>query len=310
MRTRTKLAAGVAVAAVAVAGAVSVMGNDDAVRDVAGPLGLTEDGPFRIRLSGPLWNDRTLRDRDGSPDIAYLSHDEPLTIAVDARHGASIASMGLRVEGGPRQLLDACRGGACPTSATVTAHPALQRLGRGSHHLTIDVRGTHAGQRASLRMELTVGGRLPPVREGDPVPATAAPPPPTVYSAQLGRLVRALVRREQRRGVLRDVLGVPAVRFVQIGELGLGGRGVGVTALLELPTPRRNVRATVPGYVATGGGYRLQSVAFTAVELRDLLVDLDLRGGRVIAAEPGPGSQTSRWDPEQAPTPSGAEDED
>jgi hypothetical protein len=310
MRTRTKLAGGVAVAAVAVAGAVSVLGGDDAVRDVAAPLGLTEAGPFRIRLSGPLWRDRTLRDQDGSRDIAYLTRDEPLMIAVDGRHGASIASIGLRVEGGARQVLDACAGATCPTSATVTVRPALQHQGQGLHRLTIDVRGPRGGQRASVRMELAVGGPLPPVHEGDAVAATAAPPPPTLYSADLGRRVRALVSREQRAGVLRDVLGVPAPRFVQIGELGMAGRGVGVTALLELPVPRRNVRATVPGYVATAGGYRLQSVAFTAVELRDLLVDLDLRRGRVIAAEPGPASQTSSWDPDQAPTPSGAADED
>ncbi|HMJ36393.1 MAG TPA: hypothetical protein VK501_20995 [Baekduia sp.] len=310
MRTRTKLAGGVAVAAVAVAGAVAILGGGDTVSDVAAPLGLTEHGPFRIRLSGPLWNDRTLRDQDGSRDLAYLTRDEPLTIAVEGRDGARIASIGLRVEGAARQVLDACRGATCPTAATVTAHPALQRLGHGSHHLTVDVRGPQADQRAGVRMELTVGPRLPPVREGDPVPATAAPPPPTAYSADLGRRVRALVGREQRVGVLRGVLGATAPIFVQIGELGLGGRGVGVTALLELAAPRRNVRATVPGYLATAAGYRLQSVSFTAVELRDLLVDLDLRGGRVIAAEPGPASQTSRWDPDQAPTPTGAGDED
>jgi hypothetical protein len=51
-------------------------------------------------------------------------------------------------------------------------------------------------------------------------------------------------------------------------------------------------------------------VRFTAVALRDLLVDVDLRGGRVIAVEPGPASQTSQWAPERSGTPSGAADED
>jgi hypothetical protein len=310
LRTRTKLAGGVAAAAVAVAVAVSVLGGDDAVDDVAAPLGLAGDGPFAIRLSGPLWGDRTLRDVDGSPDIAYLTRDEPLTVAVRARDGARVASIGVRVDRGPRRVLLACPGAPCPPSATVTARPAVQRLGGGSHRVTIDVRGSRTGQRASVRIEVRVGDRLPPVREGEVVPAAAAPPPPSASSAALERRVQALVGREQRLGVLRDVLGTSAPRFVQIGALGMAGRGVGVTALLELPAPRRNVRATVPGYVPTGGGYRVQSVAFTAVVLRDLLVDLDLRRGRVIAAEPGPGSQTSRWDPDQAPTPSGAGDED
>jgi hypothetical protein len=312
MRSAAKLAGGAVAVAVAVVVGVAVLGGDDAVRDVAGPLGLTgRAGPFRIALGGPLWEDRTLRDVDGSRDLASLTRDEPLTIAVAGRRGARVGSIGLRVDGGPRRVLDACSAATCPATATVTTRPAVRRLGRGAHHLTIDVRDPAAGRRATARMEVTVGDPLPPVREGDAVPATAAPPPPTVYSADLGRRVRALVSREQRSGVLRAVLGAAPPRFAEIGELGMGGRGVGVTALLELPVPRRNVRATVPGYAtAPGGGYRLQSVAFTAVELRDLLVDLDLARGRVIAAEPGPASQTSRWDPDQVPTPTGAGDED
>jgi hypothetical protein len=97
---------------------------------------------------------------------------------------------------------------------------------------------------------------------------------------------------------------------VQIGELRAAGRRLGATVLLSLATARRAVRATVPGYLASSTGYRLQSVTFTAVVLRDLLIDVDLGRDRIIAVEPGPGSQTSRWSPQQAPTPSGAQDED
>jgi hypothetical protein len=110
--------------------------------------------------------------------------------------------------------------------------------------------------------------------------------------------------------VLRAVLGSAPPRFVQIGELRVGRARLGSTSLLALPAARRNVRAAVPGYLAAPGGYRVQSVRFTAVALRDLLVDVDLRRGRVIAVEPGPASQTSRWAPEQTGTPSGAADED
>jgi hypothetical protein len=56
--------------------------------------------------------------------------------------------------------------------------------------------------------------------------------------------------------------------------------------------------------VTAASGYRAQSVRFTAPQLSDLLVDVDLRANRVIAVQPGPRSQTSQWaspKPEVAP---------
>jgi hypothetical protein len=85
------------------------------------------------------------------------------------------------------------------------------------------------------------------------------------------------IGREQRQGVLRTVLGPRAPRVVQLGVLQDHGRTVGATALLALPAPRHGVRA----------------MGFTATVLRDVLVDVDLRTGRVVSVQPGPGSQTS-----------------
>jgi hypothetical protein len=140
-----------------------------------------------------------------------------------------------------------------------------------------------------------VGDRLPPTREGEPVATTAASDPPAPASAVLVRRTRAIVRREIRSGVLRGVVGSSTARFVQVGELRAGAKTVGGTALLALPVALRDVRTTVPGYVSAGGGYASRPVRFTAPQLRDLLVDVDVRHDRVIAIQPGPRSQTSQW---------------
>jgi hypothetical protein len=90
-----------------------------------------------------------------------------------------------------------------------------------------------------------------------------------------------IIRRSQRRGALRAVLGSHPPRLVRLGELQDGGRSVGETTLLALPVARREVRATVPGG------------PFNARVLRDVLVDVDLRRGAIVDVEPGPASQTS-----------------
>ncbi|MCW3002491.1 MAG: hypothetical protein JWQ20_1789 [Conexibacter sp.] len=304
------VAAVAAVVAVALAVRALTGGGGDAVRDLATPLGLAEAGPFRIVLGGPLFADRTVRDDEGTPDVAYLSRDEALTIAVAGRDGARIADLGYRVDGGNRQQLAQCAAAPCPASTTVTTRPALQRLGPGAHRLAVDVRGRRADQRATAELEVMVGAALPPVREGEPATTPLAPVRATTGMVALARRTRAIVSTAQRSGVLRTILGTAPPRFLQIGELDLGRTRVGSTSLLALPAARRNVRAAVPGYVVAPRGYHLQPVRFTAVMLRDLLVDVDLRRGRVIAVEPGPASQTSLWAPERAPTPSGARDED
>jgi hypothetical protein len=101
------------------------------------------------------------------------------------------------------------------------------------------------------------------------------------------RATLSIIRREQARGVLRDVLGPRPARLVRLGTLQDHGRTVGATALLALPVARDNVRATVPN-----GG---RPVRFTVPILRDVLVDVNLRRGAVVTVEPGPASRTTTW---------------
>ena len=105
-----------------------------------------------------------------------------------------------------------------------------------------------------------------------------------------------IIRREQQRGaMLAGILGPLPARVVQIGDLQDRGRTVGATALLALPVARHDVTATVPGVVASPAGLRVTAMRFTAPVLRDVLVDVDLRRGAIVAVEPGPASRTSAW---------------
>jgi hypothetical protein len=97
------------------------------------------------------------------------------------------------------------------------------------------------------------------------------------------RAALRVIDREQRQGVLRDVLGPGATRLVAVGKLQDHGRTIGASALLALPVARHDVRAIVPGG------------RFVAPVLRDLLVDVDLRSGAIVSVAPGPASQTSSW---------------
>jgi hypothetical protein len=298
-RPRVKLAGAATVTAIAAALAAWTLGGAAAARVVTTPLGLTE-APFGITLGGPLWRDRTLRDDEGTPDIAYVTADERLTVTVAGRDGAHIRAVTYRVDGGAVHRLRACAAAPCPRSIAVSTRPALRRLGAGGHRLVVAVSGDAGAQPTRRTLEVTVGDRLPPIREGEPVATTAAAAAAPALAA-VARRTRAINRREIRTGGLRGVVGAAAPSFVQVGELRAGGRAIGGTALLALPVPLRGVHATVPGYVSAAGGYRSQPVRFTAPQLRDLLVDVDLRRDRVIAVEPGPRSQTSQWSPAQSP---------
>jgi hypothetical protein len=113
-----------------------------------------------------------------------------------------------------------------------------------------------------------------------------------------------IIRREQRAGVLRTVLGPHPARLVQLGPLQARGRTIGVTALLSLPVPRHHVRATVPGVGTASSGPRATRVRFTAPVLRDVLVDVNLRRGAIVAVTPGPASRTSAWSADTPRSPS------
>jgi hypothetical protein len=294
MPSRMTSAGGVILAVTAAAIAAWALGGAAVAGVIATPLGLTKD-PFRITLSGPLWSDRTLSDGEGTPDIAYLTRDERLTITASGRGGARVGAIGYRVDRGPVQHLSACSTPSCPRSTTVTTQVALRHLGLGAHHVSVEVTGQRAGQTAGASIDATVGDRLPGLREGEPVTAVV----PARRPSAVERRTRAIIRRDARTGVLRGLVGSAALRFVQVGELRASGHLIGGTALLALPVAVRGVRATVPGYVSAGSGYRSELVRFTASRLSDLLVDVDLRRGKVIAVQPGPRSQTSQWAPEQ-----------
>lgn len=111
-----------------------------------------------------------------------------------------------------------------------------------------------------------------------------------------------IVQREQRAGVLRTVLGPRPARLVQVGPLQARGRTVGVTALLSLPVPRYHVSATVPGVRSGPSGLRATRVHFKSPVLRDVLVDVNLRRGAIVAVTPGPASSTSAWSAHTPPS--------
>jgi hypothetical protein len=294
--TRT---AGATVAAIAAAIAAWALGGAAVARVVSVPLGLDE-AAFGVRLSGPLWRDRTLRDGEGTRDIAFVTADERLTVTAAGRDGARVRTVGYRVDGGSVTPLYACAAPRCPRSVGVAVTPALRSLGAGTHRLVVVVRGQGASQRGRAALEVTIGDQVPPLREGEPVGASAPPAAPG-----LTRRARAVMAGS---AALRRVLGASVPRVAQVGELRAGGTAIGATVLLELPVALRGVHATVPGYVAAPGGYRSGPVAFTAPVLRDLLVDVDLRRNMVIAVEPGPSSQTSQWSAAPAPAISTAVD--
>jgi hypothetical protein len=309
------LAAGIAAAVVAVV----VLSGRDTARDVAGSLGLVDDPPFRLELSGRLWQDRTLRSEDGAPDLAHVTGNEPLAVLVSGKGGARVSNVELRVDGRRQRLIRApCPAGRCPTSLRLAFEPRLGAA-TGDRRIQVVARdpharrsGTHAGSHiGSASFTVHRGPRLPLVREGEPVTATAAP------SKHDETRLRRLRLRALRVIAATRVGGVPAVlrsgfRVRETGELTLAGRRLGATLLLDLTPTRRNVSITLPAYFPASGGitYRLQNVRMRAAMLRDVLVDVDLERDRVVALEPGPRSQTKTWAPSRRSTPAGAADED
>jgi hypothetical protein len=140
----------------------------------------------------------------------------------------------------------------------------------------------------------------------DALSGTASPLPVSADGRERARAALRIIRSAQADGVLRGVLGPRPARVVQLGDLQDRGRTVGATALLALPVPRQNVRATVPGVVAASPGLRIAPVRFTAPVLRDVLVDVDLRRGEIVAVQPGPASRTSAWSAAVSPSPPSA----
>jgi hypothetical protein len=311
-RRRLGAAAVLVVVVTAAALAWRLGGGGDTARDLGARLDLVDDGPFALRLGGALWDSRTLRDRDGAPDLAYATGDEPLTVDVTGRGGRRAAAVELRVDGRLAARRAFCDAGACPRHARITVVAPVAERGSGRHGVTVIALGRTGRETARARFEITVVERLPKVREGEPVARRATRPTRPAIGAAERQLTRSVIDRERLSGVLRDVLGRTPYTVDAIGELHRGPRRVGTTILLSLARARTGVTSDVPGYRPDPGpaGYRLGVIRLSAPVLRDLLVDVDLARRRVIAVEPGPRSRTSGWDSRDASSPTGSHDAD
>jgi hypothetical protein len=94
-----------------------------------------------------------------------------------------------------------------------------------------------------------------------------------------------VIDREQRNGVLRGLLGMHRPRVVALGTLQTHGQTIGMSVLLSLEPARHDVTVTAHGSQVT------------ALALRDLIVDVDLRSGAILGVAPGPASRTFAWSP-------------
>jgi hypothetical protein len=305
-----------------VAGAVVLLSGGsgrDAASDVAGDLGLVDDPPFRLELSGKLWQDRTARSEDGAPDLAYVTSDEPLGVLVTGHQGARLADVELRVDGRrQRHVRPPCPAGRCPTSLRIAFTP---RLGAASGDRRIQVlardphargAGTDVGSHtSSVSFTVYRGRSLPLVRVGEPVTAKAASSERSESRLRHLRLqALRVVSASRDPGVLEVLRFGYLVR--ETGDLTAAGRPLGATLLLDLTPGRRNVNITLPAYVPASNGttYRVQTVRMRTPLLRDVLVDVDLERDRVVALAPGPQSQTRAWAPSRRSTPAAAPDAD
>jgi hypothetical protein len=286
--------------------------GSDTARDIGARLDLVDTGPFELRLGGALWDSRALLDRDGAPDVAYGTGDEALTVDVTGRGSHRAAAVDLLIDGRSAVKQALCDAGACPRHARFTVVAPLRERGAGPHRVTVIARGSTGTDTARARFQVTVVERLPTVREGEPVARRATGAAPSAVAAAQRQRTLAVIDRERRSGVLRGVLGRTPYAVEAIGELHRGPRRVGTTVLLSLVRARTSVSAEVPGYRPVRGsvGYRPGVITLSAPVLRDLLVDVDVARGRVIAVEPGPGSRTDAWDTRDASSPTGSADAD
>jgi hypothetical protein len=316
-RARRTRVVGIALAVVVVAVVLMQLrgGAADPPADALADPGVFRSPPFRVRLSGPLWRARSLRDQDGAADFAIVAGDLPLDIQVSASGRARIAAVDLRVDGRPQRGSPArCGESACPAEMTVTLVPKLRGLPAGDHSVQVYARAVGASAPARpATFDVRVTRSVPQVVEG--LPATKDPPPaPRDGDPALARAALAVLAAERSRPGLAAALANSQVSVIQAGPLNARERRLGATLWVALAAPLRDVRTTVPGYVpttaATGPAYRPQAVSMHVALLRDALIDVDLTTRRVIAFEPGPRSRTITWKPSRAPAPAGAGDED
>ncbi len=289
-------------------------GARDTGIDAAGLVALSGDPPFRIGLGGPLWLDRTLHGGDGAQDFAQVATDQRLEVEVLGLAKARVAQVELRVDGARQRVVaPPCDRGRCPSRLRLTLTPRLRQLHPGDHRVEVvahDPGGHVSVQGFSVR---TVE-RVPAVVEGEPAGKLSARTRAPHGDPRLERAAIRVLASERRSGSLARALGGARLRVIYVGDLNARGGHIGATMLVELVTPKRDVRATVPAYLPAERGsaapYTGQRVRMDVAVLRDALIDIDLTRRRVIAFEPGPRSKSRSWSPSQAPAPAGAGDED
>lgn len=297
--TRARIAAAAAVLALAVLAGLGLWTGrgGDAVSDLAGRLDLVEPGPLELRLGGRLWNDRTTFDDEGAPDLAYVSGDEPLTVQVTTRQGHRPRSLRLTIDGRTRQHRKLCAAFGCRRPARIVLRPPLRGLRPGRHRIVVSARAAGGKPTVTTRFDITIARRLPRLREAEALSRRGESPDPaiTFADASVRRQARIAIARARRRdGLLARVAPAVTTRTVAVGRLTDHGRPTGETTLLRIARPR-----PVHGLLVPSGSRGAGSVRFSSPALRDLLVDTT--GGRVVAVEPGPDSQTSSWDGPKPP---------
>jgi hypothetical protein len=300
----------VAVLAVS-AGAVLLLGRGDNPRDLGVAVGLIDSPPFTITLSGPLWLDRTLQDVDGAPDVALVAADESLRASIGRRGSARVALVELRVDGHvQRRITPSCTGGNCPKTIDVDFTPRLDLAKGGNRRIEVVARdasglggAADTGSHVSVAsLAVRVVRSLPGVVEAEPARLPVGPPPGALLAPATLRAALNVVAAARRTGGLHALLGSAQTRVRAAGTLRDGRRVVGATLFLQLPVPRLDISAIVPGYVpgrSGAGPYAPRAMQIRVAKLRDLLVDIDLGRRRIIAVEPGPASvvtSTSRID--------------
>lgn len=285
MRLRLLLAACVVV----LVGGLFALLATRAGQEEAGDLGLARDPAFTAQLSGGLYDARTLVDNDGALDVAYLTEDAPLTAVVQAGDASGVATVRLRVDGhdGPVDTV-ACGPHRCPNVVTARLTPSVVARGTGDH--TIGVLATTPHDRSPALVtsfHVNVGRRPAQPLEVEPLSATERRPAPVTNPAA-DRIIRAAARH----GVLAQLLGGSRLVLRERGT----GRGH-VTVLADVRPTRRDVRATLPQFDAP-------SPAHVGIgTLRDLVLDVDVRSGRLLGIEPGPDSAITAWSPKPRPIP-------
>jgi hypothetical protein len=290
---------------------------------ISGAAGRFSDPPFSVRLGGPLWRARTLRDNDGAQDFALVARDLSLEVTASGGSKARVAQLELRVDGRATRVVSLrCKSDRCPVSTTARFLPPLNRLPPGEHRVDVVVRdpvavaGSSAGGEHFTTFGFSVHyvSRVPPVKEALTISRLRAPSSTSGVTSQERRQALDVVSAARRGGGVAAALGSSRVAVVQAGRLEAPGRRIGVTMLVSLTPPAYDVHTTVPAFVpiVSSGNvrYTAQQVQMDVAVLRDVLIDVDLANRRVISLEPGPSSRSLGWSPSKAPTPAGAADED